>query len=113
MKQYSTLFFLFLVFLCPAQNIPKHSFSLGLKSGAATVTYFELNTAHFGLALDHQRNFNSLLSLRTSLHYSYFLPSKLVEYVNYDEKPAQSVEVDRYYFQQLSLRLMPCLYHRD
>lgn len=112
MKSYITLFLFLMAGISLAQQLPANSLSVGLNSGAATVTYFEINTAHLGVAMDHQRNFNSVFSLRTAFHFSYFLPVKLVEYVNDQANPDQSVEVDQYSFTQLSLRLMPCLYHR-
>jgi len=113
MKIYSTLFYLLIAYFLHAQKTPAHSLSVGLKSGAATLTYMELNTAHLGLALNHQRNLGSIFSLRTDLHLSYFLPAKVVEYVNNQDIPDQSLEVDQYSFQQISLRFMPCIYHRD
>jgi hypothetical protein len=113
MKSYITLLLFFIIGLTQAQQTPPHSLSIGLKNGAATVTYFEINTAQIGVAMDHQRNFSSAFSLRTAFHFGYFLPVKLVEYVNNQDNPEQSVEVDQHSFTQLSLRLMPCFYHRD
>lgn len=99
-----------------AQRFYPHSLAMGWQTNIGRVSGFELNAAGIAIDLNHQRNFNEFLSIRTGLCPTYMLPVRHLtsHFISSSgNEPTYYARLAEYEYLQFGLYVMPMLYHRN